>query len=99
MQSLFGVTSGGCNGFNFNLDLLKEEEYEKMIDKKASIVSNETTNIFIEPLSEMYLLGTTIDYVEEDISNGIFENKFVYKIDKNIASTCGCGISFMPKNI
>ena len=33
-----------------------------MIDKKASIVSNETTNIFIEPLSEMYLLGTTIDY-------------------------------------
>ena len=96
---LFGVTSGGCNGFNFNLDLLKEEEYEKMIDKKASIVSNETTNIFIEPLSEMYLLGTTIDYVEEDISNGIFENKFVYNIDKNIASTCGCGISFMPKNI
>lgn len=96
---LFGVTSGGCNGFNFNLDLLKEEEYEKMIKRKASIVSNETTNIFIEPLSEMYLLGTTIDYVEEDISNGIFENKFVYKIDKNIASTCGCGISFMPKNI
>jgi Fe-S cluster assembly iron-binding protein IscA len=63
-----------------------------MIKRKASIVSNETTNIFIEPLSEMYLLGTTIDYVEEDISNGIFENKFVYKIDKNIASTCGCGI-------
>ena len=22
-----------------------------------------------------------------------------YKLLKNIASTCGCGISFMPKNI
>ena len=96
---LFGVTSGGCNGFNFNLNLVTEEEYEKMIKRKATIVSNENTNIFIEPLSEMYLIGTTIDYIEEDISNGVFENKFVYNIDKNIASTCGCGISFMPKNI
>ena len=96
---LFGVTSGGCNGFNFNLNLLHDNEYKKIIKNKPSIISNENINIYIEPMSEMYLIGTTIDYIEEDINKGIFENKFVYKIDKNIASSCGCGISFMPKNI
>ena len=60
-------------------------------------MANENTNIYIEPISEMYLIGTTIDYIEEDVNKGIFENKFVYKIDKNIASSCGCGISFTPK--
>ena len=96
---LFSVTSGGCNGFNFNLNLLHDNEYKKIIKNKPSIISNENINIYIEPMSEMYLIGTTIDYIEEDINKGIFENKFVYKIDKNIASSCGCGISFMPKNI
>lgn len=96
---LFSVTSGGCNGFNFNLNLLHDNEYKKIIKNKPSIISNENTNIYIEPISEMYLIGTTIDYIEEDVNKGIFENKFVYKIDKNIASSCGCGISFMPKNI
>ena len=96
---LFSVTSGGCNGFNFNLNLLHDNEYKKIIKNKPSIISNENTNIYIEPMSEMYLIGTTIDYIEEDVNKGIFENKFIYKIDKNIASSCGCGISFMPKNI
>ena len=96
---LFSVTSGGCNGFNFNLNLLHDNQYKKIIKNKPSIISNENTNIYIEPMSEMYLIGTTIDYIEEDVNKGIFENKFVYKIDKNIASSCGCGISFMPKNI
>ena len=96
---LFSVTSGGCNGFNFNLNLLHDNEYKKIIKNKPSIISNENINIYIEPMSEMYLIGTTIDYIEEDINKRIFENKFVYKIDKNIASSCGCGISFMPKNI
>lgn len=96
---LFSVTSGGCNGFNFNLNLLKNEDYNKIINQKPSVLSYNDTNVYIEPLSEMYLIGTTIDYIEEDVNNGVFESKFVYKIDRNIASSCGCGVSFMPKNI
>lgn len=95
---LFSVTSGGCNGFNFNLNLLKKEDYDSIIKQKSSLLSNSEVNVYIEPLSEMYLIGTTIDYVEEDLHNCVFESKFVYKIDRNIASSCGCGISFMPKN-
>ena len=45
----------------------------------------------------MYLLGTTIDYVREDYSENIFESKFVYIPDKNMATSCGCGVSFTPK--
>ena len=29
--------------------------------------------IYIDPISEMYLLGTTIDYIHEDYSKGHFE--------------------------
>lgn len=25
--------------------------------------------------------------------------KFTYNIDKKLASSCGCGLSFMPKNL
>ena len=28
-----------------------------------------------------------------------FESKFTYNIDKKLASSCGCGVSFMPRNI
>ena len=40
----------------------------------------------------------TIDYIFEDYDKGIFENKFIFETDKNVASSCGCGISFTPKN-
>lgn len=96
---LFSVSSGGCNGFNFNLNLIKKEEYKNIIKQKPSLLNHNNVNLYVEPLSEMYLLGTTIDYVTEDYERGIFENKFVYKIDKSIASSCGCGVSFMPKNL
>ena len=49
-------------------------------------------------MSEMFLLGTTIDYVTEDYTQGNFENKFIFKVNPKLASSCGCGISFSPKN-
>lgn len=94
----FGVKSGGCNGFNFNLKLINENDKEKLILQKPNVLNNNNVNIFIEPISEIYLIGTTIDYVKEDYDKGIFESKFTYNISKDIASSCGCGISFSPKN-
>ena len=58
---------------------------------------NNNTKLVIEPLSEMLLLGTTIDYIEEDYSNDIYESKFIYTPQKDKATSCGCGISFSPK--
>ena len=96
---IFGVTSGGCNGFNFDLRLIPEKELKDIQKLKPSIITDGDVNVYIEPLSEIHLFGTTIDYSEEDYSKGIFESKFEYKIDKKLASSCGCGVSFMPRNI
>ena len=96
---IFGANSGGCNGFNFDLRLIETEEQQEIMKMKPSILTNNEVNLYIEPLSEMHLIGTTIDYINEDFSKGIFENKFVYKIDRELASSCGCGVSFMPRNL
>jgi len=96
---LFGVTSGGCNGFNFNLNLMDTKKYESITKLKPNILTDDNVTLYIEPVAEMYIIGTTIDYINEDINNGIYESKFVYNVDKKLASSCGCGISFTPKNI
>ena len=46
----------------------------------------------------MYLLGTTIDYISEDYTKGQFESKFQFDINKDLMNSCGCGMSFNPKN-
>ena len=96
---LFGVTSGGCNGFNFNLKLIENKELDEIKKLKPNIISQGDVNVFVEPLSEIYLIGTTIDYTEENFSKGIFESKFIYNIDKELATSCGCGVSFNPKKL
>ena len=63
------------------------EENEKNVD----------ITIVIDPMAEMMIIGTTIDYVSEDYVKGVFENKFVFTPDKNLATSCGCGVSFALK--
>ena len=94
---LFSVSSGGCSGFNFQLDLLDKETFNEIDPKNPMILQDNKTMVYVEPLSEMYLMGTTIDYIKEDYTKGQFENKFVFNVDKERASSCGCGISFNPK--
>tara|TARA_B100001175_G_C19197648_1_gene489801 strand:- start:130 stop:510 length:381 start_codon:yes stop_codon:yes gene_type:complete len=96
---LFSISSGGCNGFNFNLNLIKDHELNKIKNMKPTILINEATNLYVDPMSEMYVIGTEIDYIKEDYSKGIFESKFIYNVDKKLASSCGCGVSFMPRNL
>ena len=96
---LFGVNSGGCNGFNFDLKLIESTELNEIKKLKPNIISQDSVNVFVDPLSEIYLFGTTIDYTEEDFSRGIFENKFVYKVNKELATSCGCGVSFNPRKL
>ena len=35
---IFGATSGGCNGFNFDLKLIKKEEKEQILKLKPNIL-------------------------------------------------------------
>ena len=96
---IYSASSGGCNGFNFELDLLTNPIHQKINKNKfLTILKNEKSKVYIDPLSEMYLLGTTIDYINEDFNKKIYESKFIYEIDKDLMTSCGCGISFSPKN-
>jgi iron-sulfur cluster assembly accessory protein len=94
---LFSVTSGGCNGFNYNIEPILSTELPEIVNKKPTVITHHNTNIYIDPLSEMYLIGTEIDYKEADYSNNIYDSKFVFNVDNTYASQCGCGVSFMPK--
>jgi len=94
---LYSANSGGCNGFSFKLDLLDKSSHSKISSTKyLNMLTNSSANLYIDPLSELYLFGTTIDYVNEDYSKGQFENKFIFDVDKDIMSSCGCGTSFSP---
>jgi iron-sulfur cluster assembly accessory protein len=96
---LFSITSGGCNGFNYDFNILGGDKYLELMNnkRKPTIVEKNNIKIFIDPIAEMYLFGTTIDHISEDYEKGLFENKFIFLPDKKIASSCGCGISFTPK--
>ena len=95
---IYSASSGGCNGFNFELNLLEKKLHKQITDQKYHTVLNDDgTNLYIDPISEMYLLGTTIDYISADYKNGVFESKFKFIINKDLMTSCGCGISFSPK--
>jgi len=95
---IYSASSGGCNGFNFELNLLEKERHNEIIKKKFyTVLKEDTTKLYIDPISEMYLLGTTVDYIHEDYKNNIYESKFQFKINKDNMTSCGCGISFSPK--
>jgi len=89
---LFSADSGGCNGFNYKLEIIEKNNFNK-----PSIIKNQDVNIIIDPFTEMHLIGTKIDYIKEDYSKGIFENKFKFIPDKRYAYSCGCGKSFTIK--
>tara|TARA_Y100000590_G_scaffold423605_1_gene529668 strand:+ start:94 stop:501 length:408 start_codon:yes stop_codon:yes gene_type:complete len=99
---LFSAATGGCNGFNYELNLLDKKEYEDFYNTSSgkfepTMMTRNNAKIMIDPSTEFLLFGTTIDYIYENYSKGIFENKFVFIPDKNLTSSCGCGISFTPK--
>ena len=92
---LFSAQGGGCNGFNYDFKVISELEYQnwKKPKIKVNCVNYEDSIIIIDPMSEILLMGTTIDYV-----SNLYENKFIFTPDKNLATSCGCGVSFSPRN-
>lgn len=76
------VVGGGCSGFQYSLDLDKEE---RLGDLSFDV---DGLRVIVDPMSVQYLKGTTIDYVETAYQSGFsFANP-------NAKNTCGCGSSF-----
>ena len=96
---VFFATGGGCNGFNYKLETIDDKKFDNLTAEEPSpiVVTNSNTQVVIEPMSEMLLLGTSIDFIEENYSKNIFESKFIFTPKKDFATSCGCGVSFSPK--
>lgn len=76
------VVGGGCSGFQYSLDLDKEE---RLGDLSFDV---DGLRVIVDPMSVQYLKGVTIDYVETAYQSGFsFANP-------NAKNTCGCGSSF-----
>ena len=76
-----GVQGGGCSGFTYTL----------MFDDKGDkdrVIESHDVEIYVDPKSFLYLMGTEIDFVDELNRSGF---KFV---NPNARRTCGCGESF-----
>lgn len=75
------VVGGGCAGFSY--DLYFDEKAET--DKEYTLHG---VRVVVDQMSLMYLLGTTIDYVDSLQGAGFKFN------NPNVTATCGCGSSF-----
>ena len=76
------VTGGGCQGFQYNLDMENKSKDKDIIIKKRDAV------IVIDKISLNLIKGSEIDFVEDLIGSR-------FKINNPKAtSSCGCGTSF-----
>ena len=75
------VKGGGCNGFQYVWDHAKN-----CPDVKWSAPIDDI--LVVDPMAELYILGSTIDYVEE------LGASFLSIKNPMQSSSCGCGESF-----
>jgi iron-sulfur cluster assembly protein len=80
---VFGCTSGGCAGFEYTWELVDRPH-------EATIVLAPPYTLSVCPKSELYVLGTKIDYNDQGFDQGFaFQNPAA-------AQACGCSLSFHP---
>ena len=77
-----GVKSGGCAGMSYIM------EYTQVANPNDEIIEEKGVKVFVDPAAVMYLLGTEMDYKEEEMSS-----TFVFN-NPNETERCGCGESF-----
>ena len=72
----------GCAGMSYKL------EYADEAIAGDEVVSQYGVTVFVDPKAVMFLLGTEMDYCEEDLQSG-----FTFR-NPNEKGRCGCGESF-----
>jgi iron-sulfur cluster assembly protein len=72
----------GCSGLAYSVDYVTEEvKFDEKIETPGGL-------FYIDGGSVLYLVGSTMDWVEDDFAAGfVFENP-------NAKGACGCGESF-----
>jgi len=76
------VEGGGCSGFQYKFDFEQSKAADDLV------LSRDGAVVLIDPMSQQYMAGAEIDYVDDLIGAS-------FKIKNPIATaSCGCGTSF-----
>jgi iron-sulfur cluster assembly protein len=76
------VVGGGCSGFSYHMAFDNQENPSDNVYECGGV------KLLVDQMSEMYLDGVSIDYIETLEGAGFKFN------NPNVKSTCGCGSSF-----
>ncbi len=76
------VVGGGCSGFSYHM------AFENQVNGTDNVYEFDGLKVLVDQMSEMYLEGIEIDYIETLEGAGFKFN------NPNVKSTCGCGSSF-----
>ena len=76
------VVGGGCSGFSYHMAFDNQE------NPSDNVYQFDGVKVLVDQMSEMYLDGVSIDYIETLEGAGFKFN------NPNVKSTCGCGSSF-----
>jgi iron-sulfur cluster assembly protein len=77
-----GVRTKGCSGLTYTLEFADEK------GPMDEVVETKGVTVLIDPKATMFILGTEMDFVEENLQSG-----FVFR-NPNEKGRCGCGESF-----
>jgi iron-sulfur cluster assembly protein len=77
-----GVKARGCSGNSYDITYAEEKKpWDEVVEDKG-------VTILIDATALMFVLGTEIDWQEDNLQSG-----FVFN-NPNVKATCGCGESF-----
>lgn len=77
-----GVKSTGCSGLGYQLEFVESAKEHDVV------MESEGVQLFVDPKSLVYLIGTLIDYEKNGLNSG-----FAFR-NPNERDRCGCGESF-----
>ncbi|MGI8852660.1 MAG: iron-sulfur cluster insertion protein ErpA [Methyloceanibacter sp.] len=76
------VEGGGCSGFQYRFDLVKERAPDDLVIERYG------ARVVVDPVSLGFVQGAEIDFVDDLIGAQ-------FKINNpNVTAACGCGTSF-----
>ena len=79
-----GVRRRGCNGYSYIMSYSETKD----VGKLDELIEERDVRVIVESKALMFLLGTEMDYIDNEIKAEFVFNK------PNSKGTCGCGESF-----